>query len=293
MESTPLISIGLPVSLFIIMTGIGMTLTSADFRRIALQPRGLVIGTFAQIVIMPILAFGLAWGLNLSPAMAVGLVVIAACPGGTTSNLFVLLARGNVALSILLTVSASLLTILSLPVVTGYALELFSGTAMTFTLPVGKTVAMMAGVVLLPVMIGMAIRYHWSAWALRAESWVNKLGALTLFLLVINIVLNIGAQLPALLVQAGPAALLLNGLGVCAGVISGRLARLPTADSLALGVELGVKNSTLALMVTLALLGSSEMSLPIVVYSLSMFLLGALLVVGGRQVQRSSLASKA
>src|SRR5690554_711911 len=103
-----MISAGLPIALFIIMIGIGMTLTLRDFRQVAVYPRGLVIGTVAQILLMPAVAFALAYLFGVSPAIAVGLVIIAACPGGTTSNLFVLLARGNIALSIVLTVSASL-----------------------------------------------------------------------------------------------------------------------------------------------------------------------------------------
>ncbi len=128
MESSPLISAGLPIALFIIMIGIGMTLTLRDFRQVAVYPKGMIVGTFAQILLMPVVAFGLAWLFGVSPAIAVGLVIIAACPGGTTSNLFVLLARGNIALSIVLTVSASLITILTLPLFTNMALQHFMGT---------------------------------------------------------------------------------------------------------------------------------------------------------------------
>jgi len=95
MQSSPLISIGLPISLFIIMIGIGMTLTPRDFRQVATYPRGIIVGTLTQILLMPALAFLLIPLFGLSPALAVGLVIIAACPGGTTSNLFALMARGT------------------------------------------------------------------------------------------------------------------------------------------------------------------------------------------------------
>lgn len=115
------------------------------------QPRSVVVGTFAQILLMPLVAFAIAPLLGLAPALAVGLVIIAACPGGTTSNLFVLLARGHIALSILLTVSASLITIITLPFFTNYALQMYFGEAANISLPVGKTIAMLVVIVLLPV----------------------------------------------------------------------------------------------------------------------------------------------
>lgn len=156
MESSPLISAGLPIALFIIMIGIGMTLTVRDFRQVAVYPKGMIVGTVAQILLMPLVAFALASALSVPPAIAVGLVIIAACPGGTTSNLFVLLARGNIALSIVLTVSASLITILTLPLIANVALQFYMGTEENIVLPVWKTIGMLIGIVLFPVTIGMA-----------------------------------------------------------------------------------------------------------------------------------------
>jgi bile acid:Na+ symporter, BASS family len=106
-EDNLFIEVGLPIALFIIMVGIGLTLTVADFRREARHPRAMIVGSIAQIVAMPLLAFVIAWVLRLPPLIALGLVVLAACPGGTTSNLVALLARANVALSIVMTVVAS------------------------------------------------------------------------------------------------------------------------------------------------------------------------------------------
>lgn len=284
MESGPLISIGLPVSLFIIMIGIGMTLTAREFHQVTVRPAGLIVGTITQILLMPLLAFALAWALELPPAIAVGLVIIAACPGGTTSNLFVLLARGNVALSIVLTVSASLITILTLPFFTNFALQTYFGTEQEIVLPVGRTIAMLSVIVLLPVLIGMAVRKWQPALAHRAEGIVSLFGGIVLAVLVVSLVYGIRDRFLELMAQAGPSAILLNLLGIGLGLLSGRITGLSRRDSLAVATELGIKNGTIALMVTLTLLHSSEMSVPAAIYGVLMFALGFVLVAYGRRM---------
>lgn len=284
MESNQLISIGLPISLVIIMAGIGMTLTINDFRRIAHNPKGLILGSVAQIVGMPALALIIALGFNLPAEIAVGLVIVAACPGGTSSNLFVLLSRGNVALSIMLTVISSLVTIITLPIAASYALTLFGASSVNITLPVEKMITMMVAVVLIPVIVGMLVRNFWPSWSMKSEAWINKLGGITLLLLVLSICYDVGSNLFNLLAQAGAATLTLNIGGILAGLAIAKVSRLPNQDGLAIGIELGVKNSTLALLVSVTLIGSNTMSIPIIVYSVSMFLCAAVLTVYGRRL---------
>lgn len=284
MESSPLISAGLPIALFIIMIGIGMTLTVRDFRQVAVYPRGLIVGTVAQILLMPLVAFLLATLLAVPPAIAVGLVIIAACPGGTTSNLFVLLSRGNIALSIVLTVSASLITILTLPLFTNLALQHYMGTEEDIVLPVWKTVGMLIGIVLFPVAIGMVVRTRNPELARKAESVVSIFGGIVLAVLIVALVYGVRDQIWELLKQAGPATILLNIAGIMLGLLAGRMAGLTQRESLAVAVELGVKNGTIALMVTLTLLESSAMSIPAAVYGVLMFPIGFVLAMYGRRI---------
>ncbi|QIL91288.1 bile acid:sodium symporter family protein [Microbulbifer sp. SH-1] len=283
MESSPLISIGLPISLFIIMIGIGMTLTARDFHQVTVKPAGLILGTVTQILLMPAAAFALAWALRLPPAMAVGLVVIAACPGGTTSNLFTLLARGNVALSIVLTISASLITIMTLPIFANYALELNYGTQQAIELPFGKTVLMLSLIVLLPVAIGMLVKRSSPALAARAEGLVSVFGGLVLAALVIGIVYGMRDRFLDLMIQAGPATIALNLLGIALGFFSARMIGLGKREGIAIATELGIKNGTLGLMVTLTLLQSGDMSIPSAIYGVIMFPIGFLLVAFARR----------
>ena len=284
MESSPLISAGLPIALFIIMIGIGMTLNIRDFRQVAVYPKGIIVGTVAQIVLMPLVAFALASLLAVPPAIAVGLVIIAACPGGTTSNLFVLLARGNIALSIVLTVSASLITILTLPLIANVALQFYMGTEQNIVLPVWKTIGMLTGIVLLPVAIGMLVRARKPDVARKAESFVSVFGGVVLALLIVALVYGVRDQIWELLKQAGPATILLNAAGIIIGLLAGRAAGLTQRESLAVAVELGVKNGTIALMVTLTLLESSAMSIPAAVYGVLMFPIGFMLAMYGRRI---------
>lgn len=293
MESSPLISAGLPIALFIIMIGIGMTLTIRDFRQVAVYPKGMIVGTVAQILVMPLIAFMLATLLAVPPAIAVGLVIIAACPGGTTSNLFVLLSRGNIALSIVLTVSASLITILTLPLFTNIALQHYMGTEEDIVLPVWKTIGMLVGIVLFPVAIGMVVRTRKPEVARKAESIVSIFGGIVLAVLIVALVYGVRDQIWELLKQAGPATILLNVAGIGLGLAAGRVAGLTQRESLAVAVELGVKNGTIALMVTLTLLESSAMSIPAAVYGVLMFPIGFVLAMYGRSIiPISTLQSK-
>ena len=284
MESSPLISAGLPIALFIIMIGIGMTLTIRDFRQVAVYPKGMIVGTIAQILVMPLIAFMLATLLAVPPAIAVGLVIIAACPGGTTSNLFVLLSRGNIALSIVLTVSASLITILTLPLFTNIALQYYMGTEEDIVLPVWKTVGMLIGIVLFPVAIGMVVHTRKPEVARKAEGIVSIFGGIVLAVLIVALVYGVRDQIWELLKQAGPATILLNLAGIGLGLAAGRMAGLTQRESLAVAVELGVKNGTIALMVTLTLLESSAMSIPAAVYGVLMFPIGFVLAMYGRSI---------
>ena len=280
-----MIQIGLPVSLFIIMVGVGLTLRVRDFHNVVYYPRALVFGTIAQIVLMPAIGFALAWALQLPPAIAIGLVIIAACPGGTTSNVFAFLARGNLALSILMTAAASLVTVVTLPLFANWAIGLFSdrGLDSPLQLPVLQTIAMLLALVFVPVMLGMTLRAWKAGLAGRLEGAVSAFGMLVLCALVVLIVIQTRDHLGELLVQAGPSVIALNLLGMAAGLLIAKSAGHDFVDGLTLAMELGIKNSTIGLTVTLTLLGSADIAMPSALYGLLMFVsAGALVIVGRR-----------
>ncbi|HWG94117.1 MAG TPA: bile acid:sodium symporter [Mycobacteriales bacterium] len=290
MDQSPLITVGLPLALFVIMVGIGLTLTADDFRREARAPRGVVVGTLAQLLLMPLLGFAVALLLDLPAALAVGLVVAASCPGGSTSNVIAHLARANVALSIVLTVLASLGTILTLPFFVGRALDRWGSEGdladVAVSLPLDRTLGLLVGVVLLPVAIGMAVRRRSRDRALRLEKAVSAFGGLVLALLIVGIAVSVRDRLGELLAAAGPAALLLNAGGLAVGWLVATGARLPVADRLTTAVELGVKNTTLGLLIAITVLGSDEIAVPSAVYGLLMYVSAGLLIAYGRRRSR-------
>jgi BASS family bile acid:Na+ symporter len=284
MEQSPLISVGLPIALFIIMTGIGLTLTAADFHREARQPRGVVAGTLAQLVLMPALGFAVAWLLRLEPVIAVGLVIVAACPGGSTSNLIAYLARANVALSIVLTVLASVAAIVTLPLYVNLALAWWPiGAEAAVRMPVGQTVALLVGIILVPVAIGMAVRRRTPGRAASLEKAVSLFGGVVLLLLIVGIVISVRERFWELMGAAGPAAILLNLGGVAAGFLAAALAGLSGPDRLTTGIELGVKNTTIGMLVAVTIIGSEAMAVPAAVYGLLMYASGFALVTFGQR----------
>ena len=284
MEQSPLISLGLPIALFIIMIGIGLTLTAADFHREARQPRGVVVGTLAQLVLMPALGFAVAALLRLEPVIAVGLVIVAACPGGSTSNLIAYLARANVALSIVLTVLSSVAAIVTLPLYVNLALSRWPiGAEAAVRMPVGETVALLVGIILVPVTIGMAVRRRAPERAASLEKAVSLFGGVVLLLLIVAIVYSVRDRFWGLMGTAGPAAILLNLAGVAAGFLSAALAGLSGPDRLTTGIELGVKNTTIGMLVAVTIIGSEAMAVPAAVYGLLMYASGFALVTFGQR----------
>jgi BASS family bile acid:Na+ symporter len=284
MEQSPLISLGLPIALFIIMIGIGLTLTAADFHREARQPKGVVVGTLAQLVLMPALGFGVAALLRLEPVLAVGLVIVAACPGGSTSNLIAYMARANVALSIVLTVLASVAAILTLPLYVNLALAWWPiGAEAAVRMPVGQTVALLVGIILVPVTIGMAVRRRAPERAASLEKAVSLFGGGVLLLLIVAIVYSVRDQFWDLMGAAGPAAILLNLAGVAAGFLAAALAGLSGPDRLTTGIELGIKNTTIGMLVAVTIIGSEAMAVPAAVYGLLMYVSGFALVAFGQR----------
>lgn len=278
MEQGPLIEIGLPAALFLIMIGMGMTLTPKDFREVLVAPRATLFGLLAQVILMPLLAFVLIHFLSLSPALAVGLVVIAACPGGTTSNLFAYLGGGDVALSIILTVLASLIAIVTLPLFVSVALEQYHGMSAVVELPVLKTVLALVVIILVPVSLGMLIKRYANAFSERMEKVVSVFGLVVLLAVIVAIVSQLGDRMFELIRQGGVAAILLNIVGLGVGMIGGRLVGLSRQRAFTVAIEIGIKNGTLGLLVTLTLLKSSEMSVPAAVYGVLMFAFGFLMI---------------
>lgn len=271
-----LIQIGLPVALILIMVGVGLGLTPADFRQVFRQPRGFLIGAFCQMALLPLVAMAIIELTGLHGETAIGLFILALCPGGTTSNLYSLLARADVGLSVSLTAVIGFITPFTIPLLGMWAINHYSDAGNHFELPLVKTWLQLIVITVLPVLVGMALRAKWPVFARRTEPMMTRFSALVLALVILSIGLSLGDKLAGYLLHAGPAALLLNLSTMAIGYLAGRWLLHSEAQARTICLEVGLQNGTLALLITTGLLQSAGMSVAPSVYGLIMFVTATL-----------------
>ena len=274
MQATLLTNLMLPLALGVIMLGLGLGLTVEDFRRVARYPRAVLVGLALQTLLLPWVAFGLALAFRLPPELAVGLMLLAASPGGATANIYSHLARGDVALNITLTAINSVLCLLTLPVILNLALEYFLGAGQYVPPPTRKIIEV-AVIILLPVLLGMTVRGLFPALASRAEQPLRLLAILVLVLLIVVAVAQSWPVLVSYFAAVGAACLLFNLASMAAGYWAPLALRLPRGQAIAIAMEIGIHNGTLAIFIALNVLDNATSAAPAAVYSLLMFLTAA------------------
>jgi BASS family bile acid:Na+ symporter len=266
----------LPVVIGLIMFNLGLSLKADDFKRVVKQPRAFIIGLCCQMLLLPLIAFLLAFFSNLPEAIKVGIVIIAACPGGATSNLIAYLLKGDVALSISLTAINSIFILFSIPAITWFVLQVFSDQETIISLPFFRTVIKILLMILLPTALGLAIRSRYPHFAKKTE---RNLKYITTGLLVIVFSFAIfennqkTTNSLSLYISVAPYALALNFLGMLSGAVAGRLAGINTNRIITLVIEVGIQNSALAVTIASSqvFLGSPKMAIPAVVYGMFTF----------------------
>jgi BASS family bile acid:Na+ symporter len=277
MEQNGITTILLPVALGVIMLGLGLSLTLADFKRIINYPRAAAVGLGCQMLILPAACLGIAHAFELSPPLAVGLMLLAASPGGATANLFSHLAKGDVALNITLTAVNSVLSLVTLPLIVNYSLEHFMGEGRSIPLQFGKVMQVVA-VVLIPVAIGMLVRSKRPAFADRLDKPVRIISAVFLILVIGSAIAKERANLAVFFREVGLAALVFNLVSLFVGYVIPRLFRVERKQAVAIGMEIGIHNGTLAIAITssASLLNNPTMAIPAAIYSLIMFFTASL-----------------
>lgn len=274
MQSSLLSNVLLPLALGVIMFGLGLGLTTEDFRRVARYPRAVLAGLFLQVGVLPWVAFALALLFRLPPELAVGLMLLAASPGGATANIYSHIARGDVALNITLTAINSGLCLLTLPIVLNLSLEYFLGAGQYVPPPVRKIVEV-ATLIVLPVVLGMTVRRFATGFAARMETPVRLLSVLVLAMLVVAAVAQEWDMLLAYFAAVGLACLLFNLASMGVGYAAPLAIKLPRKQAIAIAMEIGIHNGTLAIFIALNVLQSTAISVPAAVYSLLMFFTAA------------------
>lgn len=280
MQATVLTEIFLPLALGVIMLGMGLSLTIEDFKRLALFPKATFVGLFCQLILLPAVAFLILKLIQLPPELAVGVMLLAFCPGGATSNLLSNLARADVALSITLTAIASMITVFTIPVLVNLSMEHFMGEGRFVQLPVVNTMAQIIVITIIPVSIGMIVRWIYQQFAQAAEKPVKIVSALFIALVIAGVIYNERENLAGYFVQVGLIMLLINLVILAVAYTVSKLFRLSHPQRSAVSIESGIQNGTLAIAIASSslLLNNSQMSIPAAVYSLIMFATGGIAV---------------
>lgn len=273
---SPLTTIGLPIALGIIMLGLGLGLTVADFRRVVQFPKPALIALACQALLLPVICFGLVVTLDLKPELAVGMMLLAASPGGTTANLYSHLFGGHVALNVTLTAVNSVLAVATLPVIVNLSAGYFLADGSSIGLQFDKVLQVFA-IVLVPVAIGMAVRVLREGLAERLARPVKILSVVVLVAVIAGTLLKEWDNIADYVVAVGVAVLVFNVISLIIGYGAPRLAGVGQRESIAAGMEIGIHNSTLAITVAVspALLNSTEMAIPAAVYGIVMFFTAA------------------
>lgn len=270
--NSPRTLIGLPLVLGVIMLGLGLGLTPADFRRVVAYPKAALIALGCQIIVLPLLCFGLVSALGLRPELAFGMMLLAASPGGAMANLYSHLFGGHVALNVTLTALNSVLAVVTLPLIVNLsAAHYFPGNVGTLGLQFDKAIQVCA-LVLVPVALGLAIRARAPGLAARLDRPVKLFSVVALVAIIAAAVVKERANIAESFAAVGAAAKLFNlaSLGVGYGVP--RLAGLGRPEAIASGVEVGIHNATLAITIAIspALMNDARVAIPAAVYGLLM-----------------------
>jgi BASS family bile acid:Na+ symporter len=281
MQSSVLTELFLPFSLAVIMFGMGLSLRIEDFKRILIYPKAVGIGLLNQLVFLPIIAFGIANLFELPAELAVGLMILAVCPGGATSNLITHLAKGDAALSITLTAFSSVITVFTIPFLVNYSIGYFIPGGEAKQLEVVGTVVSVLVITIIPVALGMLVFAKVPKLAAKLDLPFRRISAIFFVVIVLAAVLKEKENLVRYFVEAGPAALALNVATLALSFGIAKLVKLPFRQGLTIAIESGIQNGTLGITIAATLLMNSVMTIPSAIYSLIMFGTAALVIFFG------------
>jgi BASS family bile acid:Na+ symporter len=263
------------ISLALVMFGLGLSLSVADFQRLLKYPKAVVVALALQVVALPLACWALIVAFGLPPVFAVGLMLLAASPGGVSANLFSHLFGGNVAMNISLTAINTILSIVTLPLIANWAINTFAKTGQVVPLQLGK-VAEVIAVVLVPVVIGMVVAARSPGFAQRMEKPFKIFSALVLAAFALIAIAREWNALVTSFASVGPAVVVFNLLSLLAGYYLSRAAGMDKPLATAISFEIGIHNSTLAIFIALSVLDNFQLALPAAIYSVSMYITATL-----------------
>ena len=273
----------LPLSLAFIMFSLGLALKSSDFTRVIKQPKDFLIGAFSQIIILPLVALIIVMLWPLSPELAVGVMLIAAAPGGATSNIITSFAKGDVALSVSLTAIISLLCVITIPIIVLFSLNILMDTSTAKSISIGDIAIKMFLIVTVPVIIGMLFRKFLNSISISFEPLAKKISAVLFVLVLLGAIVAEKDNVVSYFAQAGLVTLILNLLMMLIAFYIGKLFASGISQQKTITVECGLQNGTLAIVVATTLFEGGLYLIPAATYSLIMFFTSLIYVYFARQ----------
>ena len=261
----------LPVALAFIMFSLGLGLTGADFLRVLKQPKDFFVGAISQIILLPVIAFVLVKFWPISPELAIGVMIIAAAPGGVTSNILTSFARGDVALSISLTAIISLLSVITVPFIIVTSLVLLGSENVSQNISLTSMAISMFLIVTVPVIIGMIFRRFASNAAIKFELIAKKISIVLFIIVLLGAILAEKDNIVSYFADAGPITLVLNVVMMIVAFYVAKLLGTGNAQKKSIAIECGLQNGTLAIFVGTTLFGGGAFVIPAATYSLIMF----------------------
>ena len=270
-----IITIMLPLALSIIMIGLGLELTPKDFARVSKHPKAVLIALFCQLILLVSIAFIICKILALPPLLSVGLMLLAASPGGSTANLFSYLFKGDIALNITLTAINSVIAAFTLPLIMNFSIQYFMNDGQQISLEFSK-ILQVFGIIIIPVCIGMLIRHYAPHFTEKLNKPLRIFAVVFLVLIIIGAIAKERTQIMQYLTQVGLATVIFCLCSLTIGYFVPRMLGINTAQARACAFEIGIHNSTLAMTIALTVMASSTIAMPAAVYSIFMYVFAAL-----------------
>jgi len=275
-------SIVLQICVFLMMTAVGIGLTPLDFRRLGEKPRLMVIATVGQWLLLPMVAWAVAWALPLPPYLVAGMALLAACPAGAVSNYYSYLARADVALSVSLTAISLVASIITLPIIVTIGFRMLLAEEFRADVPITAIASQLLLAVLLPVVLGMVVRHRWPAMVIRHEGRVRRASEIVLVLTVVVLIISLRGTLLDHLGVTVLAAAVFIVVAAGVGLAIGKLLGAEDRQQRALMLEFACRNTALTILIGMTALGRPEFA----VFGLVVFLTQMPLVLGGITLAR-------
>ncbi|MFC1672581.1 bile acid:sodium symporter family protein [Pseudomonadota bacterium] len=273
----------LPIGLAFIMFSIGLGLSVHDFTRVFRYPRAMFVGLCNQIILLPLIGLVVLIGYKGQPEFALGLMILAASPGGITSNLLSTLAGGSAALSVSMTAITSLLSIVTVPLILGVSQHFFLGDSQAVAMPIGRVMGSILVVTGLPIGLGMALQKWKPLWANWARSKARQLATIVFAMIVASAFVGQMDNITTNFADIGPRLLALNVLTMAAGLMTARILGLDRADGITISLECGLQNAALSIFIAVSVLGNPVLVVPAITYALIMNLTAAPFIFWARR----------